>query len=229
MSSVSRSSPDPVLRFIASPLASKATSTGARALGPNVRKMGPNGQGRWTRSGEEFMASRWTCAKLTRCSRGTRSASATCPTPATGWLPARSNGWRRCASPSAAASGCWPDGPPSRRSPPSSAWPGDPASLAAIEIRTIIGGEAQGAPEVFVDGVRCRDRHLLDRPSRLGRVHGRRRRRAGLRPGARRAPLRAVRARLPHRRANRPPWPLRRSRCRATRSPTSSGRPRRAH
>ena len=32
--------------------------------------------------------------------------------------------------------------------------PGDPASLAAIEIRTIIGGEAQGAPEVFVDGHR---------------------------------------------------------------------------
>ena len=31
----------------------------------------------------------------------------------------------------------------------------DAASLAAIEIRTIIGGEAQGAPEVFVDGVRC--------------------------------------------------------------------------
>jgi 4'-phosphopantetheinyl transferase len=31
----------------------------------------------------------------------------------------------------------------------------DPASLAGIEIRTIIGGEAQGAPEVFVNGVRC--------------------------------------------------------------------------
>ncbi len=31
---------------------------------------------------------------------------------------------------------------------------GDAASLAAIEIRTIIGGAAQGAPEVFVDGVR---------------------------------------------------------------------------
>ena len=30
----------------------------------------------------------------------------------------------------------------------------DPRSLARIEIRTIIGGEAQGAPEVFVDGVR---------------------------------------------------------------------------
>ena len=30
--------------------------------------------------------------------------------------------------------------------------PRDPASLARIEIRTIIGGEAQGAPEVFVDG-----------------------------------------------------------------------------
>jgi 4'-phosphopantetheinyl transferase len=30
----------------------------------------------------------------------------------------------------------------------------DPASLARIEIRTIIGGEAQGAPEVFVDGLR---------------------------------------------------------------------------
>lgn len=29
-----------------------------------------------------------------------------------------------------------------------------PASLARIEIRTIIGGEAQGAPEVFVDGLR---------------------------------------------------------------------------
>ena len=29
----------------------------------------------------------------------------------------------------------------------------DSASLARIEIRTIIGGEAQGAPEVFVDGV----------------------------------------------------------------------------
>lgn len=29
----------------------------------------------------------------------------------------------------------------------------DPSSLARIEIRTIIGGEAQGAPEVFVDGV----------------------------------------------------------------------------
>lgn len=33
--------------------------------------------------------------------------------------------------------------------------PHDPASLARIEIRTIIGGQAQGAPEVFVDG----DRH----------------------------------------------------------------------
>ncbi len=32
----------------------------------------------------------------------------------------------------------------------------DDASLARIEIRTIIGGEAQGAPEVFVDGDRCR-------------------------------------------------------------------------
>ncbi|MEP7114073.1 MAG: 4'-phosphopantetheinyl transferase superfamily protein [Ilumatobacteraceae bacterium] len=31
----------------------------------------------------------------------------------------------------------------------------DPASLARIEIRTIIGGPAQGAPEVFVDGL-CR-------------------------------------------------------------------------
>jgi 4'-phosphopantetheinyl transferase len=31
----------------------------------------------------------------------------------------------------------------------------DPASLARVEIRTIIGGEAQGAPEVFVDGVHC--------------------------------------------------------------------------
>ena len=30
----------------------------------------------------------------------------------------------------------------------------DPASLARLEIRTIIGGEAQGAPEVFVDGLR---------------------------------------------------------------------------
>jgi 4'-phosphopantetheinyl transferase len=30
----------------------------------------------------------------------------------------------------------------------------DPVSLARIEIRTIIGGEAQGAPEVFVDGGR---------------------------------------------------------------------------
>jgi 4'-phosphopantetheinyl transferase len=30
----------------------------------------------------------------------------------------------------------------------------DSASLARIEIRTIIGGAAQGAPEVFVDGVR---------------------------------------------------------------------------
>jgi 4'-phosphopantetheinyl transferase len=29
----------------------------------------------------------------------------------------------------------------------------DSASLARIEIRTIIGGEAQGAPEVFIDGV----------------------------------------------------------------------------
>ena len=28
----------------------------------------------------------------------------------------------------------------------------DPASLARIEVRTIIGGAAQGAPEVFVDG-----------------------------------------------------------------------------
>jgi 4'-phosphopantetheinyl transferase len=32
---------------------------------------------------------------------------------------------------------------------------GDLGSLARIEIRTIIGGEAQGAPEVFIDGVRC--------------------------------------------------------------------------
>lgn len=31
----------------------------------------------------------------------------------------------------------------------------DAASLASIEIRTIIGGAAQGAPEVFVAGVRC--------------------------------------------------------------------------
>lgn len=31
----------------------------------------------------------------------------------------------------------------------------DSVSLASIEIRTIIGGEAQGAPEVFVDGLRC--------------------------------------------------------------------------
>ncbi len=30
----------------------------------------------------------------------------------------------------------------------------DPRSLARIEIRTIIGGAAQGAPEVFVDGLR---------------------------------------------------------------------------
>ncbi|HSB88129.1 MAG TPA: 4'-phosphopantetheinyl transferase superfamily protein [Ilumatobacteraceae bacterium] len=30
--------------------------------------------------------------------------------------------------------------------------PDDPASLARIEVRTIIGGAAQGAPEVFVDG-----------------------------------------------------------------------------
>ncbi|MGZ4806615.1 MAG: 4'-phosphopantetheinyl transferase family protein [Ilumatobacteraceae bacterium] len=30
----------------------------------------------------------------------------------------------------------------------------DPSSLARLEIRTIIGGEAQGAPEVFVDGLR---------------------------------------------------------------------------
>ena len=30
----------------------------------------------------------------------------------------------------------------------------DPSSLARIEIRTIIGGQAQGAPEVFVDGLR---------------------------------------------------------------------------
>ena len=29
----------------------------------------------------------------------------------------------------------------------------DPSSLARIEIRTIVGGEAQGAPEVFLDGV----------------------------------------------------------------------------
>ncbi len=30
----------------------------------------------------------------------------------------------------------------------------DPSSLARLEIRTIIGGDAQGAPEVFVDGLR---------------------------------------------------------------------------
>ena len=32
----------------------------------------------------------------------------------------------------------------------------DPASLARIEIRSIVGGAAQGAPEVFVDGDRVR-------------------------------------------------------------------------
>ncbi len=32
----------------------------------------------------------------------------------------------------------------------------DAASLARIEIRTIIGGDAQGAPEVYIDGVSCR-------------------------------------------------------------------------
>ena len=32
--------------------------------------------------------------------------------------------------------------------------PDDPVSLGRIEIRTIIGGPAQGAPEVFVDGDR---------------------------------------------------------------------------
>ena len=33
-------------------------------------------------------------------------------------------------------------------------FPADPASLARIEIRSVMGGAAQGAPEVFVDGRR---------------------------------------------------------------------------
>ena len=43
--------------------------------------------------------------------------------------------------------------------------PHDPSSLVRIEIRTIIGGPAQGAPEVFVDGERYEiGVSLTDRP-----------------------------------------------------------------
>ena len=169
---------------------------------------------------------RW-CEMLTRCSRGTRSASGAAPTPATGSPPARPTGRRRCASPSAAMSGCWRGGRRNRHSPPSSAWrtipprwPGSRSarsSAAKPRARPRCSSTASAA-EI---GISLTDRAgwavcTVGAVDELG---------CDLELVEPRSERSCVTSSLL---VNRPRSPTRRSTRHGTRSPTSSGRPRRA-